>query len=59
MIDRQRGDVVFECDGCGEVLETATSNFDSALNMMRREGWRAVCAGNVWSHFCASCGRKA
>ena len=42
MLDRQKGDVVFECDGCGDVLDTGTGDFSSALSAMRRDGWRAV-----------------
>lgn len=55
VLDRQHGDVVFECDGCGEVLETDTADFGSALNMLKREGWRARKFDNVWQHYCGAC----
>lgn len=58
MLDRQKGNIVFECDGCGEVLETETANFDAARNMMKREGWRAECVKNIWSHYCSGCWSK-
>jgi len=58
MLDRQRGDLIFECDACGDVLETETSNFDSAMNAMRREGWKSMKIKDVWVHNCSSCGRK-
>jgi hypothetical protein len=55
MLDRQKGDVVFECDICGNVLETETSDFESARNLLRREGWRTLKVGDVWMHKCPSC----
>jgi hypothetical protein len=30
MLDRQYGNVVFECDSCNEVLKTETRDFDDA-----------------------------
>jgi hypothetical protein len=66
MIDRQNGNVVFECyGGCGEVLETPTGNYSAALNFLRREGWylRKI-VSNVgkrsegWQFYCGRCQRK-
>ncbi len=65
MIDRQNGDVVFECDTCGEVLESATSDFNSAWNQAKRDGWRAKKLAPIglrgepeWVHECPKCGEK-
>ncbi len=58
MLDRQKGDIVFSCDGCGEVLETKTSNFDAARSRLRLENWRTRKVGNVWQHYCADCAKK-
>jgi uncharacterized protein (DUF983 family) len=58
MLDRQHGDVVFECDACGTTLETETSDFGSARNLLRREGWRARKLGDGWMHFCPKCDDK-
>ena len=55
MLDRQHGDIVIECDSCDEILETETSDFGSALNLMKREGWRARKIGEDWCHFCSKC----
>lgn len=56
MLDRQHGDVIFECDGgCGEVLETGTSNFDAARNALRRENWKTRKIGEEWTHLCPGC----
>lgn len=57
-IDRQHGDIVFECDGCGETLETAQADFGAAFNFVKREGWRAKKIGNVWSHYCDACNEE-
>lgn len=55
MLDRQKGEIIFECDGCGGTLGTETGNFDSARNLLRRERWRAVKVGDVWQHNCPAC----
>ena len=55
MIDRQNGDLVFECDTCGEVLESATSDFNSAWNQAKRDGWRVKKIGTEWVHECPKC----
>ncbi len=54
-MDRQKGDIVFECDGCGKVLETETADFDSAMNLLRRNRWKAVKVGAGWEHRCDEC----
>lgn len=55
MLDQQKGHFVVECDDCGQVLDTQTSNFEAARNLMKREGWRAVKSGSDWQHFCEQC----
>jgi hypothetical protein len=55
MLDRQHGNIVFECDGCGDILDTETSNFNAARNMLKRDGWRAIKIGTDWQHYCTGC----
>jgi len=55
MLDRQKGNIIFECDGCADVLETETGDFDSAMNLFRREGWKARKIGEDWMHLCRKC----
>lgn len=51
-MDRQHGDIVFECDTCENVLETKQADFSSAWNMAQREGWKSRKVDGNWVHFC-------
>ena len=68
MLDRQKGNIVFECDGCDDVLDTGTSNFDAAVNLLNREEWRSKKTVRLdapgsrpddkkdeWEHYCSRC----
>lgn len=59
MLDNQKGCIVFECDNCGNVLETGARNFEAARNCLRRQGWHPYKEGNEWKHSCDDCERKA
>ena len=57
MLDRSKDGITFECDICGEVLETNTKEFDEAIDTLRNEGWiskRSV-DDDTWAHFCPEC----
>lgn len=53
-ITHDHGDIVFLCDGnlCHRSIATETSNFDSALNLLKRRKWTARKVSGVWQHFC-------
>lgn len=55
MIDRQFGELTYECDACDETLETGESEFSDALSQFRREGWKAEKVGSEWTHLCPKC----
>lgn len=58
MLDKQKGDFIFLCDGCeSATIETGTGNFDAAINMMRREKWKSHKRDDdeEWKHFCPAC----
>lgn len=55
MIDRQGGAVVFECDGCDEVLYTAEAEFEDAMVAYRADGWRSKKIGADWLNLCPEC----
>lgn len=59
MIDRQKGQLVVECDSCGKVLETETPDFAEAREMMKREEWKVRKIGSEWLHGCPECGVPA
>jgi hypothetical protein len=54
-VDRQKGNIIFECDACNETLETNTSNWDAAMNMLRHGGWKARKEDEEWVHYCDKC----
>ena len=56
MLDRQHGLIIFECDVCGEVLETDTRDFDEAQRRLHAEAWKARKIGSEWCHACDRCG---
>lgn len=49
----------FECDACGEVLETDTKDWTEALRIMRSSDWRANQIGKDWVHTCFGCTEEA
>lgn len=66
MLDRQKGKLFFECDGCGEVLETEQSIMDDARRVFQDNGWSAQAvegrgrqgATTDWKHYCPDCKGK-
>ena len=55
MMTHNHGDLEFECDNCGEVIQTDTSNFESAQNILHRQDWKPKKVGTEWQHFCPKC----
>lgn len=47
--------IVFECDDCGEELNTETEDWNEAIEQMRTEEWRAVKSYDEWEHYCPDC----
>ena len=60
MLDRQFGQIIVECDACGDTLQTETKDFAEAREVMQREGWKVRAEGHgrsaVWYHGCPQCG---
>jgi hypothetical protein len=56
MMDRQHGMIIFECDVCGDTLETGERDFNEAKAIQDREGWKARKIGSDWCHSCPDCG---
>ena len=55
MMDKQKGKYVFECDGCGDVFESNTDDFDLAQLKRGEAGWIAFKEKDEWKHKCVSC----
>lgn len=51
-ITRTKGEVVFECNTCGEVFGTGSEDFASTWEAAKDEGWIAVKKGKNWRHVC-------
>lgn len=55
MISRDHSDLIFECDTCGETLETHDDDWNVAWNMAKRDGWRSRKVNDEWEHVCPEC----
>lgn len=54
MISRNHNDIIFECDACGDTLETMQADWNSAWNTAKRQGWRSKKMDGAWEHYCGS-----
>lgn len=57
MLDRDRGQIVFHCDGkrCAEVFCSGTNDFHEALEMLKDDDWQVRNIKGEWLHVCPSC----
>lgn len=55
MIHRDHNLIEFECDDCGAVLETETTEWNEALRRLKNAGWVSRKNGDQWEHFCEEC----
>lgn len=55
MIERQNNVVYFVYDECLEVLNTEQTSFQSAVLILREEGWMSFKAADEWRHKCSEC----
>lgn len=56
MLDRQHGKIKFECDTCGDVLDTDERDFNAARQVLTNASWKARKIGADWHHSCPECG---
>jgi hypothetical protein len=54
-LHHQRGEIAWECDGCDEVLETGTDDFEQARGELRAERWDTRKVDGEWNHYCPAC----
>lgn len=57
MMDRQKELLVFECDSCGDVLDTGKRDFQAAREVLKAAEWRTTTpdGGKTWEHACPQC----
>ena len=55
MINRKHGELVIECDTCGEEDEAEGDDFHEAWDYWKGFGWRAYKSGDEWEHSCPGC----
>lgn len=55
--DGRDGPITFCCDNCGEVDETHSSDFRSALAKIKVHGWKARNVDGDWQHLCGDCAK--
>lgn len=59
MIDRQYGEINFECDACDDIIVTREADWRDAMERFRNEGWRSEKVGDEWTHLCPKCQGRA
>lgn len=52
-LHRDHGEISFECDYCGTVEETGTSDFGEAIRNIKEAEWVIRKVGREWKHFCS------
>ncbi len=57
-IYRDHNDIIFECDACGDTLETHDDDWNFAWRIAKDAGWRSRKIGNEWAHSCPTCNTK-
>ena len=55
MLWRGAKTIVFECDGCGDELDTDTTDLREAKDYLKDSDWRARMEDTLWCHYCFSC----
>lgn len=54
-IEREKGNIIFVCNDCGERCETEVDDFKEALEILKDEGWKYEKIDNEWEHLCPQC----
>lgn len=55
MISKNRGELVAECDNCGEEFLGYTLDWYEFICDLKDEGWKIRKDVDEWLHFCPSC----
>jgi hypothetical protein len=55
----EKGEHVWECDGCDELLKSGTSEWLEAKAALDGAGWRTEKVADEWLHLCPNCRKKS
>lgn len=55
MMTRIHEKLAFECDFCGDPLETGKREFEDAIKALRKAGWTSSKIEGAWHHYCDEC----
>lgn len=59
-VQREYGEIIFECDECGALLDTHTKDWQESKSVLERDNWSYARDDdtNEWLHFCETCSEK-
>lgn len=55
MIHSLDGELVCECNECGEEIHGGTMEFREFVDDLKRTGWKIRKEEDEWMHFCPDC----
>lgn len=55
MLDKYGLDFTASCDFCDETFDTEEDEFRSAIEAIKRAGWKVFKRGQEWFHKCTDC----
>ena len=55
MIHREDGELMAECDGCGEEHAGGTLEWSEFIADLKLCGWRIRKVDDSWEHYCEEC----
>ena len=55
MLEKQREGFIAQCDFCPDTVETEEHDFQSAIDEIKRQGWKVFKRGGEWFHKCVDC----
>lgn len=54
-LHREHGCIQFECDTCGDTLNTGELDFRDAKQVLDGDRWQTKKEDDEWAHYCPSC----
>ena len=54
-VHRSYNEIEFHCDGCHEVFESQTKDFEEAVELLQEADWATRKTGKDFLHICPDC----